>query len=190
MAGSRVAMQVNAAGGFEDAAHRQEPLRHIREISRQPRVRPAQGLHPKPPKLCGVIINAGFPHEHRQLLDGVNPLTVQRPLIAKGLDLFRQRTTGLVFIDSVVGPIRVEGRVEVNQVRAARTQFILHNSQAIVVIKLIDPAHARDLRMKQAKAVPLLYLQDRLSDEKQHPTFAVVAERPKPVLSGLGLQSC
>ncbi|MCS1411965.1 MAG: hypothetical protein M2R45_05167 [Verrucomicrobia subdivision 3 bacterium] len=46
---------------------------------------------------------------------GANPLTVQRPLIAKGLDLFRQRTTGLVFIDSVVGPVRVEGRVELKQ---------------------------------------------------------------------------
>ncbi|MCS1416750.1 MAG: hypothetical protein M2R46_04502 [Verrucomicrobia subdivision 3 bacterium] len=85
--------------------------------------------------------------------------SAHRPLIAKGLDLFRQRTPGLVFIDSVVGPIRVEGRVEVNQVRAARTQFILHNSQAIVVIKLIAPAHASALRIKQAEANPLLYLQ-------------------------------
>ena len=131
----------------------QETLRHIRQIGQQTRLRVTQGVKPQFPQLRRRIVNAGITHQHGHVLDGTLAFRVQRPQVAKRLDLVWQRPSRFVLVNGVVVTIAVEGRVQVDQVYTTEAHVFLHHGQAVAVV---EPVHAKHPRKKARKALSFL----------------------------------
>ena len=92
-------------------------------------------------KLGAVMVNAdaGFNHRPLQPLNRRFARAIQEPLVTKCLDLFWQRIARMVFVDGVVVAIGIERRVKIDQVNAFFVHLLLHNRQAVAIVKCIHP---------------------------------------------------
>ena len=104
-----VAVEVNAAGGLEDAAHFNQPYGHKRQVT----------LHPGAGRKFGRFTDAKHP--------GVNELYLVQPLLLVGVhfpDVVEPNPQILAVAERVkIPPLGIKRRVKINQIYAIIVQF-------------------------------------------------------------------
>ncbi len=133
-------MEVEAAGGFEDAVDFDDPQRHVDEIGEET---PApEHLFQPPDQLDRLFGPARFARARGQPLDvedivqPLDRLIAPVPRIDKGLRL-RAVLAALVVVDLEVIALRIERRIDVAQIDAFRRDLAAQHVQIIAIIEFV-----------------------------------------------------
>lgn len=137
MAGGGVAVQVDAAGGFEHAAQFDQADRHHRKVGEHVGI--AEHLAHGDERLADLL--AAFSH----LLVGSRGGVVPVPGVFKGLELRGGFGAVVLFEEHVVGGFAVEGRVEVDDVNGLVWDVA---AQDVEVVTVIECVHGASLEME------------------------------------------
>ena len=149
MAGGGVAVQVDAAGGFQDAAQFNHPLGHHGEVGHHV-VLAQEGAH------CGQQF-AGLGRPGGDYV-AVSQLRVPAPApgVVKGGDLRRRGVAAAFPEQHIVGGVRVEGRVQVNQVNAGVGDLFPQYGEVVAVVEPVRGGlrrHSSRLHRRQRRSV-------------------------------------
>ena len=131
MSGGGVAVQVQAAGGFQDAAQLDQPRGHHHQISQHIAAaqKLAKGGHHILDRRGGVRVQQDF------LLKGAFRFLRPVPSIVKGADLGRGVLAGLFPEQDIVRGVGVKGRVEIDQVHRLVGKMFPHYLQVVAVVE-------------------------------------------------------
>ena len=137
MARRRVAMQIQAAGGFEDAMQFHQARSHHRQIRHHRRIfeERMQRLHHFHDGGVRAVV-----HKLGVGLRGIRPI----PGVGEGMELRLTRLAGRFAEEDVVIGVGIERRVEINEVNA-RVGKKLRVAQPLEIVAEKEPVHGKTI---------------------------------------------
>ena len=128
--GGRVAVQIDAAGGFQDAVQLNQSLGHHGEVGHHI-VLAEEGAHS-----CQQFPHFGRPSGNHILI-GAFRFQAPVPSVVESSNLGRRLVAAALAKQHVVGGIGIEGRVEINQVNAGVGNVLAEDGQVVAEVEAV-----------------------------------------------------